>query len=68
MTKIKALLTEIDQLSEKERQLLLVEIFKRINNMNDVLSMLSGFRGKGKSLWKQDAQEHVASLRTNDRI
>ena len=66
MTKVQTLLKEIDHLSSDDLELLLTEIKKKIDRKHKAQSILDDFVGKGKGVWKQDAQQYVDELRKED--
>lgn len=68
MSKVDLILKEIDDLSPDERNLLFQEIFKKVKKMEHILSILSRYKGIGKGIWNQDAQQYINDLRKNDRI
>ncbi|MDX2304571.1 MAG: hypothetical protein NW226_17315 [Microscillaceae bacterium] len=68
MTKLQTLIYEISNLSIKDLELILNEILKKIDRRKKVESILDGFIGSGQGIWEMDAQQHVNSLREDDRL
>ena len=67
MTKVQALLEELDHLSSDELELILSEIMRKMDKRKRILSILDDYVGKGKGVWGMDAQEYVNRLREKDR-
>lgn len=68
MTSIQLILKELDHLDINELELIIKEIRKKINTKEQLKSVLSDFRGKGKGIWKIDAQQYIDEQRDNDRV
>ena len=67
MTKVQAILKEIDTLDAETKQELFIQFLKKINLMNGVLSIIDKHKGKGKGIWNKDAQEYINELRNEER-
>ena len=68
MTKIQTLIKEISKLSPRDLELILREIFNRVDRRKKVESILDSYIGTGQNIWDLDAQQHVDSLREEDRF
>ena len=68
MSKVDLILQEINALHPDERNLLYQEILKKVKKMEHVLAILSKYKGKGKGIWDNDAQQHINDLRNDDRL
>lgn len=67
MTKVQALILEINKLDQYELELVLREVLDRINLKQRVEKALDKLVGSGKGTWESDAQGYIHSLRENDR-
>jgi len=68
MTVIAAkILEEIDSLDKEELQLVYDKIKERIRRQKRMEEALTAFIGFGKGVWKEDAQEYVTKLRSEER-
>lgn len=67
MTKVQALLLEINKLDQIELELILREVLDRINLKNRAEKALDKLVGSGKGTWESDAQDYIHALRENDR-
>ena len=65
MSKVEALLLEINNLSAQEFQLLVTKLLAKANKLEQATNMLSKYRGIGKGVWPMDAQEYVNELRND---
>ena len=68
MSKAEVIIQEIDSLDSEELEQVYHEILKRINRLERVKNTLEKFRGKGKAVWSEDAQEYINKVRNNDRF
>ncbi len=68
MDTLEKILREIDSLNEPDKELLYREIQKRLSKREGVLNVLAKYRGRGKGIWMQEAQDHVNRLRDDDRF
>jgi len=62
------IIAEIDKLPTEEKVSVYSHIYDSLNKREKVLAVLERFRGKGKGVWDEDAQEYVNRLRANDRF
>ena len=64
------LLKEVQHLSTDELKVLLDEINRQIEHerLDKVRLTLQKFRGKGKDVWQQDAQDYINEMRKHDRF
>lgn len=67
MTKVQALILEINKLDQIELELILREVLDRINLKNCAEKALDKLVGSGKGTWESDAQDYIHALRENDR-
>ena len=68
MSKVEIILKEIDALNPSQVQLIIRELLKKIRKKQDMLKLLSEYKGIGKGVWKQDAQVLVTAGRNDKRI
>ena len=67
MTKVQALILEINKLDHLELEQILKEVLARINLKNRAENALDKLVGSGKGTWESDAQDYIHALRENDR-
>lgn len=67
MSRVEAILQEIEQLSEEELAKLHEKIVQRLEQMQHTQGLVSKYRGIGQGVWQEDAQEYVNKLRAEDR-
>lgn len=67
MSHLEVVLQEIPALDEQELKIVLAEVSRRLGKKDQALNVLRKYRGRGKGVWAEDAQEHVNKLREHDR-
>lgn len=67
MTKVQKLMSEINKLDQKELELILKEIVRRIDRRKRTESVLNQLAGSGVGVWGADAQQYIDTLREHDR-
>ena len=67
MTKIEAILQEIDELKPEDQKALLENLLMKIRKMNSLFSIVEKYKGKGKGIWQIDAQDYVNEIRNEER-
>lgn len=68
MTKTERILKNIEGLDLKEREEVLQYLLQKRKQQEDVKMKLGAYKGRGKGVWQQDAQEFVNQLRDDDRF
>ena len=68
MTKVQTIIKEIKNLSIKDLEAILQEILHRMNRQQRIEAAMNDFIGSGRGVWETDAQDHVNSLREEDRF
>lgn len=68
MTKVQTIIKEIKNLSIKDLEAILQEILHRMNRQQRREAAMNDFIGSGRGVWGTDAQDHVNSLREEDRF
>lgn len=68
MTKIQELILEINKLDEKELELILKEVLRRLDRRKRAEAALNKIIGSGAGVWDTDAQKYINSLREDDRL
>lgn len=66
MTRIQAIIEEINHLNPAELEVILKEILMRLDRKKKIESILEEYMGIGEGVWETDAQEYVNELREED--
>lgn len=61
-------LQEVSLLEDDELRILLADITKRLEKSRRFQGAFARFKGRGKGVWQQDAQQYINQLRSHDRI
>ena len=67
MSKVEMILKEINSLHPGQIPAILRELHKTIRKKEELLKLLSEYKGIGKGVWKQDAQAFVTQGRNDKR-
>lgn len=68
MTKVQAILSEINQLDKQDIELILKTLIARLEEPDRKVERLKKYRGVGKGIWAKDAQDYINQLRREDRL
>jgi endonuclease YncB( thermonuclease family) len=66
MRDLNQIIKEINALSTEEKVAVYPHIYESLDRKEQILAALERFRGKGKGIWNEDAQEYVNRLRADD--
>lgn len=61
-------LQEVSLLEDDELRILLADITKRLEKNRRFREAFTRFKGRGKGVWQQDAQQYISQLRSHDRL
>ena len=64
---VKQIIKEIDSLPAEGKVEIYSYIYASLDKKEQVLATLERYRGIGKGVWDEDAQEYVNRLREDDR-
>jgi hypothetical protein len=67
MKDLSGIINEINKLSLEERIAIYSQLGASLSKREKVLAVLERFKGRGKGVWDEDAQEYVNRLRADDR-
>jgi hypothetical protein len=65
---ISSLLQEIEKLSSEEKVSVYNYIQSKLTKKEQLIASLEKFKGIGKGIWDEDAQEYINRLRADDRF
>jgi|GEM_PF-736235 len=68
MSKVQEIIQEIRELQSDDLQKVLKEILAQMDKLQIAKKSLDQFAGTDKGVWGSDAQNHVDSLRSKDRV
>jgi hypothetical protein len=68
MKDLSSILNEINRLSLEERISIYSQLGASLTKREKVLAILERYKGRGKGIWDEDAQEYVNRLRADDRF
>ena len=65
---VKQIIKEIDSLPAEGKVQIYSYIYASLNKREQTLAVLEKYRGIGKGVWNEDAQEYINRLREDDRF
>ncbi len=68
MSSLQIVLKYLSELDPRELSVVLKEVLVRRRRTERVQSVLARYKGRGKGVWTEDAQQEVNRLRDGDRF
>lgn len=65
---VKGIIKEIDSLPAEAKVQIYSYIYASLSKREQVLAALEKYRGIGKGVWEEDAQDYINRLREDDRF
>jgi hypothetical protein len=65
---VKGIIKEIDSLPAEAKVQIYSYIYSSLSKREQVLAVLEKYRGIGKGVWNEDAQDYINGLREDDRF
>ena len=67
MSKVQTIIKEIESLNTNDLEYILSKVKNKLERKKKIEAILDSFIGRGKGIWKGDAQEYISEMREKDR-